>query len=191
LFCALESGGVNQDSGHGVVIMANNWSFNSQCVMRYLINNIAQEYRWSYRYTPYSPWPYADTVLLATAKLRGAQAAITRYYELKKLWAAQKKGSPGAVVWPSNPPDYPPNEWDLLGLAYTLADPSHLKDAIEIMKVEVAEYPQWWNAYDSLAELYARAGEKQLAIQNYQKSIELNPNNRAGIEALKKLKAQD
>jgi hypothetical protein len=53
------------------------------------------------------------------------------------------------------------------------------------------EMRQWWNAYDSLGELYARASEKQLAIQNYQKSIELNPNNRGGIEALKKLKAQD
>ena len=41
-----------------------------------------------------------------------------------------------------------------------------------------------------LGELYARAGEKQPAIQNYQKSIELNPNNRRGIEAMKKLKEQ-
>ncbi len=31
-------------------------------------------------------------------------------------------------------------------------------------------------------------GEKELAIKNYEKSVELNPNNRNGINALKKLK---
>jgi CubicO group peptidase (beta-lactamase class C family) len=179
------------DSGQGVVVMVNNWSFASECVMRYLINNIVKEYGWSYRVTPYTPWPYADTVLLVTAKLRGTRAAITRYYELKKLSAEQKKGTPGAVVWTSNPPDYPPNEWDLFGLANTIADSNHLKDAIEIMKVEVSEYPKWTPAYQGLAELYTRAGEKELAIQMYEKLLQLEPGERGAIEALKKLREKN
>jgi hypothetical protein len=48
---------VMMDSGHGVVVMANNWSFSTTCVLRYLINNVAKEYGWKYRATPYSPWP--------------------------------------------------------------------------------------------------------------------------------------
>jgi hypothetical protein len=32
-------------------------------------------------------------------------------------------------------------------------------------------------------------GDKELAIKNYEKSIELNPHNSNGIEMLKKLKA--
>jgi tetratricopeptide (TPR) repeat protein len=61
---------------------------------------------------------------------------------------------------------------------------------IEIMKVEVQEYPNSRNSYDSLGELYAQAGEREQAIENYEKSIELNPNNRGGIQALKNLKQQ-
>jgi Beta-lactamase len=176
------------DDGHGIVVMTNNWSFNAQCVYRYLINNIAKEYGWNYQYDPYTPWPYADTVLLATAKLRGTQAAITKYYELKKLSAGQKgKGAP-AVVWASNPPDYPPNEWDLLGLGETLAAPHHLQDAIEIMKIEVSEYPNFPNGAASLAELYSRAGEKKLAVQTYEKLLQLTPGDPAVTEAIKKLK---
>lgn len=178
------------DDGRGVVVMTNNWSFNAQCVYRYLINNIAKEYGWNFQYSPYTPWPYADTVLLATAKLKGTQAAITKYYELKKLSAEQKgKGKP-TVVWASNPPDYPPNEWDLLGLGQALADPHHLADAIAIMKIETSEYPKFSNGFAALADLYARAGENKLAAQTYETLLQLTPGDSAATEALNKLKEQ-
>jgi tetratricopeptide (TPR) repeat protein len=47
-----------------------------------------------------------------------------------------------------------------------------------------------WNAsgYDSLGEAYAANGDRELAIKNYELSIELNPENKGGIEALKKLR---
>jgi len=35
-----------------------------------------------------------------------------------------------------------------------------------------------------------KAGQKDLAIQNYSQSIELNPDNKNGIEMLKKLKTE-
>jgi cytochrome c-type biogenesis protein CcmH/NrfG len=34
--------------------------------------------------------------------------------------------------------------------------------------------------YDSLGEAYMKKGEKELAIANYQKSLELNPDNANG-----------
>jgi tetratricopeptide (TPR) repeat protein len=48
--------------------------------------------------------------------------------------------------------------------------------------------PQSFNVYDSLGEAYAAAGEKELAIKNYEKSLELNSRRQSGIDALKKLK---
>jgi Flp pilus assembly protein TadD len=50
-------------------------------------------------------------------------------------------------------------------------------DAINVFKLVVQLYPQSWNAYDSLGEAYASAGQKELAIANYEKSIQLNPKN--------------
>jgi tetratricopeptide (TPR) repeat protein len=62
--------------------------------------------------------------------------------------------------------------------------------AIEAFKIEVQDYPKYWNAYDSLGEAYLKAGQKDLAIENYQKSVELNPQNQNGIDALKKIKEE-
>jgi Flp pilus assembly protein TadD len=49
-------------------------------------------------------------------------------------------------------------------------------------------FPASWNVYDSLGEAYAAAGRKDLAIQNYEKSLQLNPKNDTGKAALEKLK---
>ena len=54
----------------------------------------------------------------------------------------------------------------------------------------VQEYAQSWNVYDSLAEAYAKVGKKDLAIENYEKSLQLNPKNDNGAEQLKKLKGE-
>ena len=56
------------------------------------------------------------------------------------------------------------------------------KEAIEIFKLNVEAYPQGFNTYDSLAEAYMTVNERELAIQNYKKSLELNPNNTNAVE---------
>jgi cytochrome c-type biogenesis protein CcmH/NrfG len=56
--------------------------------------------------------------------------------------------------------------------------------------LNVEEYPKSSNVYDSLGEAYMAAGQKDLAIQNYEKSIELDPKNQNGIDMLKKLREQ-
>jgi tetratricopeptide (TPR) repeat protein len=64
---------------------------------------------------------------------------------------------------------------------------SKLKEAVEIFKLNVEAYPQGFNTYDSLAEAYMNMKERELAIQNFKKSLELNPRNTSAIENLKKL----
>ena len=54
----------------------------------------------------------------------------------------------------------------------------------------VQEYPQSSNVYDSLGEAYMKVGQKDLAIQNYEKSLQLNPKNNNAVEQLKKLKGE-
>ena len=50
-------------------------------------------------------------------------------------------------------------------------------------------FPQGFNTYDSLADAYRENGEKGLAIQNYKKALELNPNFPPTVEKLKKLES--
>ena len=81
-------------------------------------------------------------------------------------------------------------ERSLNSAGYTLMADGKLKEAIELFKMNVQLYPQSWNVYDSLGEAYANAGETALAIQNYEKSLQLNPKNEAGTAALAKLKGK-
>jgi len=80
------------------------------------------------------------------------------------------------------------NENEINTLGYQLIQKGKLKGAIEVFKLNVAYFPKSWNVFDSLGEAYMSYGNKKLAIKNYKESLELNPNNNYGIEALKKLK---
>lgn len=71
---------------------------------------------------------------------------------------------------------------------YYLLRDKKMDQAIEVFKTNVKLYPDSWNTYDSLAEAYTLTGSKELAIQNYEQSIRLNPKNDNGKEALAKLK---
>ena len=71
---------------------------------------------------------------------------------------------------------------------YRLMGQNKFADAIRIFQLNVALYPSSWNVYDSLGEAYMNHGEKELAIQNYEKSLELNPQNEKGAATLQKLK---
>jgi len=71
--------------------------------------------------------------------------------------------------------------YELLGMKKNM-------DAIAIFKINVEAFPEAWNVYDSLGEAYKINGDKELAIKNYKKSIELNPQNSNGKNMLKQLK---
>ena len=81
------------------------------------------------------------------------------------------------------------SEAQLNGLGYDLLREKKVSEAIEIFKLNVVAYPQGYNTYDSLGEAYMIAGNKDLAILNYEKSLKLNPQNTNAIDVLKKLKA--
>ncbi|HXE42239.1 MAG TPA: tetratricopeptide repeat protein, partial [Candidatus Baltobacteraceae bacterium] len=60
--------------------------------------------------------------------------------------------------------------------------------AIELCKLNVTNYPTAANNYRRLGDAYQIKGEKELAIQNYKKALELNPNMTSAKKALEKLK---
>jgi len=72
-------------------------------------------------------------------------------------------------------------------LGYSLLQEGKLVEATALLKLNVEFYPDAWNTYDSLGEAYMKAGQKDLAISNYKKSLKLNPQNSNAREMLKKL----
>jgi predicted alpha/beta superfamily hydrolase len=80
-----------------------------------------------------------------------------------------------------------PNEEFLNNCGYNQLRLKHIGNAIAIFTENVKLHPKSFNAYDSLGEAYMNAGNKELAIRNYKKSIALNPNNVDGKQMLEKL----
>ncbi len=81
------------------------------------------------------------------------------------------------------------SEEELNRLGYQLLGTGKRDEAIQIFKLNVELYPKAFNTYDSLGEAYMVAGNKELAILNYKKSLELNPENKGATEMLKRLES--
>jgi CubicO group peptidase (beta-lactamase class C family) len=60
---------------------------------------------------------------------------------------------------------------------YALLQQKEVTKAIDVFRVNTLLYPASENVYDSLGEAYLEAGQKDKARQNYQKVLELNPQN--------------
>ncbi|WP_337043755.1 serine hydrolase [Emticicia sp. 17c] len=82
---------------------------------------------------------------------------------------------------------FQPDENQLNDWAYRLMSSNQTDKALELFKLNITLYPESWNVYDSYGEALARLGQKSEAIRMYQKSIDLNPNNRGGKQMLERL----
>jgi hypothetical protein len=67
------------------------------------------------------------------------------------------------------------DEFDSLG--YRLLSAGRIQEAISVFKMNTIVFPESANALDSLGEGYMLKGEKGRAVENYRKSLELDPDN--------------
>lgn len=74
-------------------------------------------------------------------------------------------------------------------LGYRLMGQDKLIDAIKVFELNVELHPESSNVYDSLAESYMNIKKFDLAIEFYNKSLELNPNNNNAIKMIKQIQA--
>jgi hypothetical protein len=75
-------------------------------------------------------------------------------------------------------------EADLNTLGYQQLQGGKLDEAIATFKKNVEQNPKSWNACDSLAEAYAKKGDKKQALELYGKALSMGPdaNNKSRIE---------
>ncbi len=77
------------------------------------------------------------------------------------------------------------NEMNWLGYQLLWADKAN--EAAMVFKLIVDAFPNSFNAFDSYAEALLALGDTIHAIENYTKSVELNPGNGNGLQVLEKL----
>jgi len=80
-------------------------------------------------------------------------------------------------------------EWSLNSDGYYLLQNNKVEEAIKVFKLNTELYPESGNVWDSLGEGYMKNGDTELAIQNYEKSLEIDPSNTNAEEMLKKLRS--
>jgi tetratricopeptide (TPR) repeat protein len=114
--------------------------------------------------------PSIASEIRKTIDVNGVEAAKALFYDLKK----------------NKPEEYNFSEEDINTLGYSYMD-KNLTAALAIFKMNIDMYPNSSNVYDSYGEALLKNGDKDLAIENYKKSVELNPANTGGIQALEKL----
>jgi CubicO group peptidase (beta-lactamase class C family) len=74
-------------------------------------------------------------------------------------------------------------------LGYNLIYLKKIDEAIIVFEKNAKDFPKSANVWDSLAESHMVKGNKELAIKYYEKSLELNPENKNAVEQIKKLKS--
>jgi tetratricopeptide (TPR) repeat protein len=116
--------------------------------------------------------PVADTLMEVILNGGGVEKAKELYYWLKD----------------EHEDDYNFKEAQLNILGYKLLQVGMVKEAIEIFKINVAEFPNSSNVYDSLAEGYMTNGDNKLAVKYYKISLKLDPKNENAKKMLEKLK---
>jgi len=73
---------------------------------------------------------------------------------------------------------------------YNLMGDKRLADAILVFQKNVELHPASSNVYDSLGEAYMNNGQTDLAIQSYEKALQLNPDSTNAVAMLKKLRGK-
>ena len=159
---------MNASTGNGVAMMAN--SDNGISLMNAVLRRVVKEYGWNYKI----PFDSSDELFLV-AKVDGVAAALDRYEAIKQTTKISPKE----------------DEANINAFAYRLLFSGSESDAVRVFERNVTQYPQSSNVYDSLGEAYAKVGEKEKAIQNYEKSLALDPKNDNARERLKKLKESE
>ena len=107
------------------------------------------------------------------------ELAKRRYQDALAVYTATRRQHPELFLTE----DYV-NSW-----GYALLAQGQKRAAIGVFQLNAGLYPGSANTYDSLAEAYEAAGERELAIKNYRRSLELNPANGNAAEQLQKLEA--
>ena len=105
-------------------------------------------------------YPNPIGVLDRTMRAKGADATVAAFRDMQKRYPA------GSITPPL-----------LNTLGYSQLRQKHVDDAIRFFALNVEMFPGDANAYDSLGEAYAVKGDREEALENYRKSLAMDPKN--------------
>jgi len=132
------------------------------------------------------PDPFFASRLEAIQRMRRGSGA---YF----LSEALKEGLPAAKarladLEKSQDPQVYFDERELNALGYRLLGQGRPEQAVFILELNARRHPDSWNAHDSLGEAYLKAGRTKDAVQSYERSLAINPDNSNAKKMLETLR---
>jgi CubicO group peptidase (beta-lactamase class C family) len=156
---------MDADGEWGIALMGNSDTF--QNIYPYIAETIAEKQGWQY---PAKQVSLSERLTLVAARL-GIPGVLEDFDRVCATHTEECK-----------------NPATLNNFGYQLLGQGQTGDALAILQRNVVLHPDDANVYDSLAEAYMKAGNKNLAISNYEHSLALNPQNENARTQLKKLR---
>ena len=95
-----------------------------------------------------------------------------------KIFRDVRQKNPKAVIF---------RERALNRLGYEYLIEGKIEDTLKIFKLNIEAYPESFNVYDSYGEVLLLQGDTAQSIINYEKSLEINPDNTNAVEILERI----
>jgi tetratricopeptide (TPR) repeat protein len=112
-----------------------------------------------------------DVLLARTAQANGVEAALARYRELRREHASDGQY------------DFSPKS---LGIAATrLSEAGRTDDAVALARLNVESHADVSLAHSQLGQLLLRKGDREAALQSFQRALKLDPNSAAAQRGIK------
>jgi len=151
--------GFTKDDKKGVVVLTNSTGFPDD-IGFHLLNS---------KYKLEEPKPSITTVLNKTIIAEGIDPAIKIYEDIIENQAD----------------NYTIKEHDFLKLGFRYLKENKTIEAIAIFKICINAFPESWMAFDLYADALNENNQLEKALENYKKSIELNPENDNVVNKIK------
>jgi len=158
------------EDGNGIVVMTNG---NSGKLMGEIVTSIAGLYE--FKNYPLESSKESITLTMRKELSKSVDKGIELYKKLKK----------------TNPNDYNfSDEGELNVLGYEYLNNQRINDAIKIFTLNINEFPNSANVYDSRGEAYFNKKQYALSKKDYQKVLELEPANPNAKDMLLKIEKE-
>jgi len=116
---------------------------------------------------------------------------LSRYlFQLEQKYSIDSAIQAYEAISESDTHNFDLGESQLNLLGYELMRVGHLSESRIIFEIALKHFPESANLYDSYAESCLANGDSTAAIVNYNKSLELNPDNGNALKMLKKIKGE-
>jgi hypothetical protein len=114
-------------------------------------------------------------ILVETVNKSGGATAVQQYRDLRKQYYGGQS--------------YDFSENALVPVALQLTNANKPDDALALLQVNAEFYPNSAPTYGGMAQAYLKKNDKENAIKNFEKVVQLDPNNQAAKRNLETLKS--